>query len=122
MQYRTCIALFRRWLLITSFTSIAIFAISTHSARGQSLIYGSPAPANPLVDTRSGGVLQESYDYQRGEQAPGLISPATGWYHYGFPVNTYRWGWFGAEHYYPTVFCHHGYYDDYCRFGYRCGY
>jgi hypothetical protein len=83
--------------------------------------YGPPQ-YNPLVDTRCGGVLQESYDYQRGGQAPGLISPATPWYHYGFPVSTYRWGWFGAEHYYPTVWWGHGYYGDCCRYGYRCGY
>ena len=81
-----------------------------------------PAPCNPLADPRNGGVLEESYNYQRGGPPPGLISPATGWYHYGFPVTTFRWGWFGAEHYYPTVWWHHGYYDDYCRFGYRCGY
>jgi hypothetical protein len=122
MQHKTRITQLRRWLLTTSLTLLAVAALAAQSAFGQSPGYGSPAPSGPLVDTRSGGVLQESYDYQRGDQAPGLISPATGWYHYGFPVSTYRWGWFGAEHYYPTVFCHHGYYDDYCRFGYRCGY
>jgi hypothetical protein len=90
----------------------------------------NPPDYNPLVDTRCGGVLQQSFDYQRGGQgpppapapAPGLISPATPWYHYGFPVSTYRWGWFGAEHYYPTVWWAHGYYGDCCRYGYRCGY
>ena len=99
--------------------------------------YGPPPYAtpnnNPLVDTRYAGVIQESFDYHRGGQgpapgpgpagpAPGLISPATPWYHYGFPVSTYRWGWFGAEHYYPTVWWAHGYYNSYCRYGYRCGY
>jgi hypothetical protein len=85
--------------------------------------YGpSPAQSGPLVDTRCGGVLEASYQYQHGGPAPGLISPATGWYHYGFPVETYRWGWFGAEHYYPTVWWAHGYYGDCCRYGYRCGY
>jgi hypothetical protein len=79
-------------------------------------------PVAPLVDTRAGGVLAESYDYQRGGQATGLISPAAGSYHYGFPVSTYRWGWFGAEHYYPTVLWHQGYYGDCCRWGYRIGY
>jgi hypothetical protein len=102
--------------------ALAILAAFNAAAFGQSPQYVGPAAGGPLVDTRSGGVLQESYDYQRGGPAPGLISPATPWYHYGFPVSTYRWGWFGAEHYYPTVWWHHGYYDDCCRFGYRCGY
>jgi hypothetical protein len=106
-------------------TTLAVFAIvmlAAQFASAQSPVYGGPAPDGPLVDTRSGGALQESYDYQRGGQQSGLISPATGWYHYGFPVSTYRWGWFGAERYYPTVLWHHGYYDDCCRWGYRCGY
>jgi hypothetical protein len=106
-------------------TTLAVFAIAIFAAQfaaAQCPGYAGPTTGNPLVDQRSGGVLQEAYDYQRGGQQPGLISPATESYHYGFPVSTYRWGWFGAEHYYPTVLWHHGYYDEYCRWGYRCGY
>jgi hypothetical protein len=92
------------------------------SALADVRLNAGPTPVAPLVDTRSGGVLAESYDYQRGGPSTGLISPASGWYHYGFPVSTYRWGWFGAEHYYPTVLWHQGYYGDCCRWGYRFGY
>jgi hypothetical protein len=107
---------------ISTLALLAAAALTAPIAAAQGPSYAAPAPYGPLVDTRSGGVLQESYDYQRGGQAPGLISPATGWYHYGFPVSTYRWGWFGAEHYYPTVWWGHGYYGECCRYGYRCGY
>jgi hypothetical protein len=105
------------------FAALMLLGLLTTSAIAQGPPYNGPAPSGPLIDNRSGGVLQESYDYQRGgPAAPGLISPATPWYHYGFPVSTYRWGWFGAEHYYPTVLWHHGYYGDCCRWGYRYGY
>jgi hypothetical protein len=85
----------------------------------------SQIPVRPEI--RSGGVLEESYVYHR--QSPGhmagaarSVEPAGGWYGYGFPVSTFRWGWFGAAHYYPTVFWHDGYYGDCCRYGYRRGY
>ena len=47
---------------------------------------------------------------------------AGGWYGYGFPVETYRWGWFGVEHYYPTVLWHKGYNGDTVRWAYRQGF
>ena len=96
-------------------------ALAAQIAAAQSPAYGGPAPYSPLVDTRSGGVLEESYDYQRGGQAPGLISPATGWYHYGFPVSTYRWGWFGVQ-YRPRMVHHTGAHGDYTQTGFRWGY
>jgi hypothetical protein len=84
------------------------------------------------VDGRTGGVLQESFGYHRlsyggphpaGNHAPHpSIAPSGGWYGYGFPVQTYRWGWFGARRYYPRVVWHCGYYDDCCRWAYRKGY
>jgi hypothetical protein len=84
------------------------------------------------IDARAGGVLQESFQYHRqGYGATNLVSPygphstnspAGGWYGYGFPVQTYRWGWFGAGRYYPRVVWHRGYYDDCCRWAYRQGY
>jgi hypothetical protein len=72
-------------------------------------------------------VLEESYVYHRQQPAQTAsaarsVEPAGGWYGYGFPVSTFRWGWFGAAHYYPTVFWHEGYYGDCCRYGYRRGY
>ena len=63
---------------------------------------GGDAPSQmPLhSEIRSGGVLAESYVYHR--QSPGQmtcvarsVEPAGGWYGYGFPVSTFRWGWFG---------------------------
>ncbi len=78
-------------------------------------------------EIRSGGVIEQSYLYHRQPpaqvvSAPRSVVPASGWYGYGFPVSTFRWGWFGAAHYYPTHFWHDGYYGDCCRYGYRRGY
>jgi hypothetical protein len=90
---------------------------------------GSDAPPQmpPRPEIRSGGVIEESYVYHRQQPvrmagAARSVEPAGGWYGYGFPVSTFRWGWFGAAHYYPTVFWHDGYYGDCCRYGYRRGY
>ena len=57
-----------------------------------------------------------------GENVADRVVRGGGWYGYGFPVSTFRWGWFGAAHYYPTVFWHEGYYGDCCRYSYRRGY
>jgi hypothetical protein len=80
-----------------------------------------PAPRAPEADVRVGGVVDVSYNYHTQGPESGVVPPSP-WYGWGFPVETYRWGWFGAEHYYPRVFWHHGYYGDCCRHGYRCGY
>jgi hypothetical protein len=69
---------------------------------------------------RSGGVLAESYHYHRRvPYAPLAEAPR---YAYGFPVSTYRWGWFGARHYYPRTTSHRGFYGDYWQWAYRRGY
>ena len=102
---------------------VGAFALANCSAQAQSPDGNPFRSDSPLTDERCGGVLAETHAYNReGGPQPGLISPAQGWYHYGFPVSTYRWGWFGAEHYYPTVWCHTGYYRDCYRIAYRCGY
>jgi hypothetical protein len=74
-------------------------------------------------------VLEDSYSYHRLGTLPGnaphpATSPARvgGWYRYGFAQKSHRWGWFGAEHYYPRVLWHCGYYGDHCRWCYRRGY
>ena len=74
------------------------------------------------VDVRHDGVLAESYGYHRQTATQDSITPAHGAYRYGFPVETYRWGWFGAERYYPYVAWHRGYNRDCVRWGYRRGY
>ncbi len=76
----------------------------------------------PQTDMRWGGALEQSYQYHRQGPNGNLISPATGWYHYGFPVPSYRWGWFGAARYYPRTMWHEGFYGDKCRWAYRNGY
>ena len=98
-----------------------------------------PPPAfQPQEEVRAGGMLDESFIYHRNsmmsaankvpspQPSPagrwGVGEPAGGWYGYGFPVKTFRWGWFGARHYYPTVWWHDGYYGDCCRHAYRRGY
>jgi hypothetical protein len=72
-------------------------------------------------------LLEDSHRYHRFGELPGktphpTIAPTDGWYGYGFPAQSYRWGWFGAEHYYPRVLWHRGYYGDRCRWCYRRGY
>ncbi len=122
-----------------SFT-LSVFAIAVAwgtcaSARAQSLSQKptqaptstGPTLYDPQVDVRNGGVLDESYGYHRQAQAnqsvrPGPYPPKGGWYGYGFPVSTYRWGWFGAEHYYPRVGWRNDYNGDDVRFAYRYGY
>ena len=86
-----------------------------------------PTLYEPQVDVRNGGVLEESYGYHRQGQEhqslrPGPYPPQDGWYGYGFPVSTYRWGWFGAERYYPRVGWRSDYNGDCVRFAYRYGY
>jgi hypothetical protein len=87
----------------------------------------TPPPLPLRQEIRAGGVIDESYVYHRQQPArmagaARSIEPAGGWYGYGFPVSTFRWGWFGGAHYYPTVFWHKGYYGDCCRYSYRRGY
>src|SRR5687767_13760427 len=72
-------------------------------------------------------LLDDSYAYHRfGEMTEEAQHPtaarAGGWYRYGFPAQPHRWGSFGAEHYYPRVLWHRGYYGDRCRWSYRRGY
>src|SRR6185295_14628157 len=98
-----------------------LFAGSICYARGGD----APLPLlQSQAEVRSGGVLEESYNYHRQQpvRMATSVEPAGGWYGYGFPVSTFRWGWFGAAHYYPTVFWHDGYYGECCRYGYRRGY
>lgn len=77
---------------------------------------------SPHTDMRWGGALEKSFQYHRQGPNGNLISPATGWNHYGFPVASYRWGWFGAARYYPRTMWHEGFYSDKCRWAYRCGF
>jgi hypothetical protein len=114
---------------ISALYALAVFGmLSTRAGVSHAAESVDTPPQLPLrQEVRSGGVIEESYLYHR--QPPMRISgaarsvePAGGWYGYGFPVSTFRWGWFGAAHYYPTVFWHDGYYGDCCRYGYRRGY
>jgi hypothetical protein len=94
-------------------------------ARGQELISTGAAPDDPRFELRDGGVLPYGFAYHRQGPRPlahPTIAPQQGWYGYGFPVSSYRWGWFGASRYYPTVRWHGGYYGDTVRWAYRRGY
>jgi hypothetical protein len=110
------------------YTLVVIGTLSIAAGVSRAAVSGDAPPPQPLGrEIRSGGVLEESYVYHRQPpmQTAGVarsVEPAGGWYGYGFPVSTFRWGWFGAAHYYPTVFWHDGYYGDCCRYGYRRGY
>ena len=85
-------------------------------------------------DLRNGGVLERSYYYHRQQPTAGTLQPmrsaieagcipqANGWYNYGFPVQSYRYGWFGAERHDPRWFWTKGYYGDEIRTAYRRSY
>ena len=103
-------------------------ALATQTALGQQLPTTEAAmdAANSEPPPRS--LLDDSYRYHRLGELPALAphpaaSPARegGWYRYGFPMKAHRWGWFGAEHYYPRVLWHRGYYGDRLRWSYRRG-
>jgi hypothetical protein len=76
--------------------------------------------AGPYTDIRRGGVIDQSYRYH--QRIEPTSARAGGWYGWGFPVETYSWGWFGVEHYYPTVLWHYGYNGESVRWAYRQGY
>lgn len=85
-----------------------------------------PAPQNAQSVARSGGLVQHSFDYHRGMAAPTVsrepslrqTGAQSGWYHYGFPIQSYRWGYFGAERHYPRVIWHTTWYGDCTRTAY----
>lgn len=110
------------------FTLLVVGAVFVAVGVSRAANSGEVPPQMPLrPEIRSGGVLEGSYVYHRQQPARKAgaarsVEPAGGWYGYGFPVSTFRWGWFGAAHYYPTVFWHGGYYNDCCRYSYRRGY
>jgi len=111
---------------VCSCKTIAVFIIAGAIA-GAAYAQDGPvlgeAQLDPHSEMRSGGVLAHSYGYHRqSPTSPTTVAPAAGWYGYGFPVKTHRWGWFGATHYYPTVVWHHGYLGDHKRWAYRRGY
>jgi hypothetical protein len=118
----------RRWRSRAAMAAIALCVVGVFVSTSRAVEEQSLAPPQRLnaADTRTGGVIAQSYSYhQQGPAAAaapqGALQPAN-WYGYGFPVQTHRWGWFGAGRYYPTVLWHQGFYGDQCRWGYRKGY
>ena len=116
----------RRILLVGALAAPVAWTASA-AALAQQLAPIDPTLYQPQVDARDGGVLPESYNYHRqpyGQTSgrPGPYPPKDGWYGYGFPVSTYRWGWFGAERYYPRVGWRTDYNGDCVRWAYRYGY
>lgn len=88
---------------------------------GAALLLCATASAGPpWYQARWNNVIDQSYRYHRHEEPAGARAGDS--YRYGFPAETYRWGWFGVEHYYPTVLWHHGYNGGSVRWAYRQGY
>ena len=94
-----------------------------------------PMSQSASDDMRSGGLVAHSYEYHRQHLTKADLQPmrsqielggipqANGWYNYGFPMKSYRYGWFGAERpFYPHVMWHQGYYGDKTRTEYRRAY
>ena len=93
-------------------TLVAGFALAAYQP---AVIAESPSPHG----LRVGGALERSYAYHRGlPYAPLADVPR---YSYGFPVPSFKWGWFGAQHYYPRTTSHRGYNGDYWQWAYRRG-
>ena len=111
-----------RCFLIGVFVAGALSACDV--ARGQDAVLPPPAQNKDANVSRSGGALEYSYYYHhlqpmRSQIEMGAIPQANGWYEYGFPMQSYRWGWFGAERHYPRVIWHDGYYGNCVRTAYR---
>jgi hypothetical protein len=111
-------------ILLTLAATVAVAAEATGVPNAQQLDTNTSAPEPESLPP---SVLDDSFHYHRLGELPEnvrhpTIAPAVGWYRYGFPVQTHRWGWFGAKHYYPRVLWHHGYYGDHYRWSYRRGY
>jgi hypothetical protein len=116
---------------LRSIAAVFFFALTTalavHTSQGKELPEAPAAPDAAYVEPAPPSVLDDSYRYHRFGELPentphSTIAPTGGWYRYGFPVQSHRWGWFGAEHYYPRVVWHRGYYGDRSRWCYRRGY
>lgn len=101
---------------------LVVLAVGWRPAHGQEAAAVQLAPYAAQEEPRWGGVLEESYQYHRQAQPATAGRTGATPYRYGFPVSSFRWGWFGAARYYPTVFWHRGYNGDDCRYAYRCGY
>jgi hypothetical protein len=119
------------WLSLRPHAPLFLFAFATalavHTAHGKELSESKDDLEVAHAEPAPPGVLDDSYRYHRLGELPGktphpTIAPTGGWYGYGFPVQSHRWGWFGAEHYYPRVVWHRGYYGDRYRWCYRRGY
>ena len=97
------------------------------AAEAKDVPEGEIAGAAPQRAVRWGGVLSDPFAHRKADvnsaAKAATVSTPGGWRGYGFPVKpSYRWGWFGAEHYYPRVLWHRGYNNDCCRWSYRRGY
>lgn len=50
-----------------------------------------------------------------GSSGPSYAAPYAGQINHAHTAPSYRWGWFGAEHFYPSVQWHRGYYGNKLR-------
>ncbi|MEM6798312.1 MAG: hypothetical protein AAF589_02255 [Planctomycetota bacterium] len=60
----------------------------------------------------------EAGDFVPQAMAPPMIArtaPYAGHVNHAHYGQSFRWGWFGAEHFYPTIKSHRGYYGDHYR-------
>jgi hypothetical protein len=110
--------------LLTCIGVVAAVLVVSGIARAQEERLPPPAQGSAATTIHSGGVIADSYYYHhqgpmRSAIEQGGIPQANGWYEYGFPMQSYRWGWFGAERNYPRVIWHDGYYGDCVRTAYR---
>jgi hypothetical protein len=111
-------------------SAICIAKDDALAAAPRSSVKAEPSRDHPLkgrgnsATFQSNGVFDESYfrQLQRPMESSillGRMPQANGWYSRGFPMHSYRWGYFGAERRYPRAIWRQGYYGDKIRAIYR---
>lgn len=95
--------LVRRTLVLTALVGAATAAL------GQETL---PAPP---VEGPGGAPAHTHSDVWLPQTQTQIIAPYAGHVNHAHAAPTFRWGWFGAEHYYPRVHWHENYVGDRLR-------
>ena len=86
-------------------------AISTLLLLGAVLVTTQATRANGQQPYGSQQLTHQPYQYDMAARS----APYAGHVNAAHHAPTFRWGWFGAEHFYPTVKWHRGYTGDHYR-------
>lgn len=96
---------------------------SARFARAEEAVWIGPLPANAPAAVRWDEVPAGSYGFSpRSPDVRHSVAPRAGSYGHGVVASPFRWGWFGAGRYDPTVIWHCDYYGKAVRWSHRHGY